>query len=181
MKKDYSIGEFREFLDTLRDNEDLNFSTARNIKNSTTLLLNSYVDGVLVDENFDVRELDVDHLIADHFRNADMPPSGATVQAYKSRYLSAVERFLSYKNSEKKMSDAENTFREPPLPSRIRRSLASKPVTVLNSEVRGDVETIDIPIPIRPGVILTLPSVPTDLTNEEAERIASILKVYARP
>jgi len=179
MSKDYSIGELREFLDTLIDNDDLNLSTARNIKNSTILLINSYIDGELVDEDTDVRELDVDLLITDHFRNAEAPPSTATVQAYKSRYLSAIERFLDYKKAEKKMSDDEHPVRV--VTTRVRRSFASKPVTVLNSEVRGDIETIDVPIPIRPGMILTIPGIPTDLTNEEAERIASILKVYARP
>jgi len=179
MSKDYSIGELREFLDTLIDNDDLNFSTARNLKNSTILLINSYMDGDIVDEDTDVRELDVDHLILDHFRNAETPPSNATVQAYKSRYLSAIEKFLEYKSAGKNMSNEEHPVRV--VSARVRRSYASKPVTVLNSEVRGDVETIDVPIPIRPGMILTIPGVPTDLTNEEAERIASILKVYARP
>lgn len=178
MKKDYSVGAFKVFLENIGELSDVNISTARNLRSTASLLLNSYVDGDIVDDSTDTRQFDVDSMIKDHFRNAETPPTSSTVQVYKSRYQSAIDKFIDYVKGDNAVSDEENpttrTFR-------TRRQLHGKAVTVLNSEVRGDIETIDVPIPLRPGMILTLPGIPTDLTNEEAERIASILKVYARP
>ncbi|KGT86145.1 hypothetical protein NG99_26655 [Erwinia typographi] len=178
MKEDYSINAFKIFLERLHEAPDVNEATARNLKNTSNLLLNSYHYLDLHDESSDIRNIEADHLIEDHFRNSETHPSSTTVQVYKSRYQSAVDKFLEYIKGGNSVSE-EDTSVVPNV--RTRKRLPARAVTVLNREVRGDTETIDVPIPLRPGMILTIPGIPTDLTNEEAERIASILKVYARP
>jgi len=185
MQKDYSIGAFKNFLETLGDDSDMNTATARNLKNTSLLLINSYVDDVFIDDETDIRNIETDAMIKDHFRNAENEPSSATVQVYKSRYQSAKEKFIEKidgvssveSNSVGRVRRSKVIFNNGPSRERIK----ANQVTVLNKDVRGDVSTIDIPIPLRPDMILTLPGIPTDLTNEEAERIASIVKVYARP
>jgi hypothetical protein len=184
METEYSISAFRRFLDTLHEASDINEATARNLKSTSNLLLSSYVDGIFTDETDDVREIDTDKLINEHFKDAITQPSSSTLQVYKSRYTSSLDKFLDYVDGDSSMNnDHEESVEQAPLRARRKRVPRdfSQPVSVLNGVVRGDTETIDIPIPLRPGVILTLPGIPTDLTNEEAERIASILKVYARP
>lgn len=185
MQKDYSIGAFKNFLDTLGDDPEMNAATARNLKNTALLLINSYVDDVFIDEKTDIREIETDAMIKDHFRNAENEPTSSTIHVYKSRYQSAKDKFLAHIDGGSNVTNSPLKFvRKKKVilntsPSRIKTE--ANPVTVLNSAVRGDISTIDIPIPLRPGMILTIPGIPTDLTNEEAERIASILKVYARP
>ncbi|MDJ0087716.1 hypothetical protein [Pantoea allii] len=185
MRTNKSIGDFKAFLETLNEIPELNGATARNLRNTSNLLLNCYVDGEILTDDDRVEHLDVDAVVDYYVRFSNQNPSPSTVQVYKSRLSSALEKFKSKFSGDDRMSTERNLELSDSLPSTRRRIRAerdfSQSVAVLNKDLRGDSETIDIPIPLRPGLILTIPSVPTDLTNEEAERIASILKVYARP
>ncbi len=185
MKSNNTIGDFKRFLENLNDFPDLNGATARNLRNTSNLLINSYVDGHIITDDDKVEALDVDTLVNYYVKHNEINPSPSTLQVYKSRLGSALDKFKTHISGESGMSVDKDLDLSESLPVYRRRSRLDRSydqsVVVLNKDVRGDKETIDIPIPIRPGVILTIPSVPTDLTNEEAERIASILKVYARP
>jgi hypothetical protein len=41
------------------------------------------------------------------------------------------------------------------------------------------VETVDIPVPIRPGVVVRLTGIPNDLTSSEARKLANVVLALA--
>ena len=43
----------------------------------------------------------------------------------------------------------------------------------------GQVSTIDIPVPVRPGVIVRIVGIPADVTTAEAHRIANVIRALA--
>lgn len=195
--KDKSVEEFKDFLNSLVSLNIVRDATARNLRNSSFRLLTV----VREEESSDVTTLDINALAERYERETEPTPTFSSMTAYKSRMASAIQKFVSYlagesmsisgkdnkdfdeneflmdiNREEKKLND---NVKLPPPPRRQR------PSAINDSSQGGDnsknFESIDVPIPLRPGMILTIPGIPTDLTNEEAERIASILKVYARP
>lgn len=165
---DISVRALSGFIEALPLMGAVGDSTLKNLRAVPKML--QYVDADVINfEDIDA-EATVDKFIEE--TNAQVGP--ASRGSYKSRINQAVKLYRNYlldpasivENQEKdviakKALPEINLLKEPAHPPS-----ASK---------------IDIPVPIRDGLILMIPGVPTDLTNEEAERIASILKVYARP
>ncbi|MCA1178865.1 MULTISPECIES: hypothetical protein [unclassified Pantoea] len=192
MSADFSSTAFRQFIEKLPELNLIGEATARNLRNSSLLLLS------VVEENeyTDIRNLNVDGLIKKYISTAESEPSEASIQAYKSRFNSAVSKFIDFQlgvnlppDDEEDLigEDAQVEVKKKPLP-RIRRSVVEARMQQesnsqqLTQNVMSS-HTFSAPLLLRPktGLTIEIKGLPLDLTNEEAERIASFLKIYARP
>ncbi|EPO2869083.1 TPA: hypothetical protein ACHKVW_004742 [Escherichia coli] len=170
-KSNVSVQAFKDFLEELMSLNIMKEATARNLKNSSARLLTV----VQEEEMGDVTQLDVNEL-AERYINATEPkPSDSSITAYKSRMESAIKKFVAFQSGE-----------EIPYTPIDKESSEEKDLTGEPTKVEGKanaLHTYDLPVVLRPesGVTVTIKGVPNDITNEEAERISSILKVYVRP
>ncbi|MDK2375276.1 hypothetical protein [Serratia fonticola] len=192
MKPDYSLRAFVAFLSE-DGNDDVNSdATWRNLKN-TGLLLSAYVTQ---EESFGINTVDPDILIERHLKANDTFMSSATKHTYKSRFNSAVGRFIKHQNDLLGLPTNINdvirnrhlagfqdvTSRIPVLRNTAAVIRSQGPKSSFPVEI-ADNQTFNAPILLRPetGLMVQITGIPLDITNEEAERIASFLKLYVRP
>ena len=176
-EKNLSVQAFKEFLDSLLTLDLVKEATARNLKNSSARLLTV----VSEDEMDDVRKLNVDTLAQRYIRRTDPIPSPASMISYKSRTDSAIKKFIAYQTED--VIPYHAVDKESHSHSEVNEcnELITENINVEEKVVT--LPTYDLPVVLRPelGVTVTITGIPNDITKEEAERIASILKVYVRP
>lgn len=166
-----SVSAFKDFLESLLSLNIMKEATARNLKNSSTRLLTVVTE----EEMEDVTKLDVNALAERYIEVTEPKPTDSSITAYKSRMESAIKKFVAYQTGEeipytpidKESNEDEDLIGES-------KKEESKVMTR---------HTYDLPVVLRPesGITVTIKGIPNDITNEEAERISSILKVYVRP
>lgn len=167
--KDISVEALAAFVGSLPLVGGVGDSTLKNLKPVPKML--KYVDPFIINfEEIDA-EATVEKFIED--TNAQVGPSSRS--SYKSRINQAIKLYKNF------LADPNSIFENQESEVKVKKQLPQTLVLPPQLPSESKQSTIDIPVPIRDGIILTIPGVPTDLTNEEAERIASILKVYARP
>lgn len=195
MTTDYSSDEFKKFVDVLPDLHLIADATARNLRSTSLLLLST----VYENQYSDVRDIDVDSLINDYLEMAEAEPSESSIQTYKSRFNSAISKFVDFQvgklTSLSLPSDGSDDnvsqLAAEPLKKRIRRGSVNlieklekqKPLPLPEKPNEKTFDVFSAPMLLRPqtGLSIEIKGLPLDLTNEEAERIASFLKIYVRP
>ncbi|QMK46456.1 hypothetical protein HVX72_12655 [Citrobacter sp. RHB21-C05] len=165
--KNFLISEFKEWLQNLPELNIVNDATARNLRDSSLRLLTVLgPDGV----DGDIRDYSVASMADMYAQSAESKPSDSSLQAYKSRMQSAVDKFIAYQNGElegdKQIQPAKKE----------RNKVASKKKT---SEDDSGIKTFELPIPLRGELIVTIGNLPRDLTKEEAKRISLIVESFA--
>ncbi|VEI69420.1 Uncharacterised protein [Serratia fonticola] len=173
----FSVTKLQEFLEMLTTLDVVNENTARNLKNSTARLLTVLND----EEKDDVTKVDVDALAKRYMETSESKPSDSSIAAYRSRTETAIKKFIAYQEAGKIL------YR--PLSKNDEVEVNREDTIVLGDQepetlkVASNISTFSLPVIIRPeqGISVTISGIPTDLTNNEAELIASILKVYVRP
>lgn len=195
MTTDYSSDEFKKFVDMLPDLHLIADATARNLRSTSLLLLST----VYENQYSDVRNMNVDSLINDYLEVAEAEPSESSIQTYKSRFNSAISKFVDFQEgkltslslpSDGSGDDVSQPSAEP-AKKRIRRGSVNlieavekqKHLPLPEKTVEKSVDVFSAPMLLRPktGLSIEIKGLPLDLTNEEAERIASFLKIYVRP
>ncbi|WP_343463472.1 hypothetical protein [Pantoea sp.] len=195
MSTDYSSDEFKKFVDALPDLHLIADATARNLRSTSLLLLSTIYEN----QYSDVRDINVDSLINDYLEMADAEPSESSIQTYKSRFNSAIAKFVDFQegniNSLSLPSDGSDDnvsqHAAEPAKKRIRRSSVNlteklekkKTLPLTEKTIEKSFDVFSAPMLLRPqtGLSIEIKGLPLDLTNEEAERIASFLKIYVRP
>ncbi|HED2256898.1 hypothetical protein ACU6YH_16205 [Klebsiella aerogenes] len=172
MDNRYSSQAFFDFLYALPSLRLLKDATARNLKNSALLLL-SAVD---LNSEDDIREFDVEQLIDRYIENQNPKPTESSIQNYRSRFKSAVKKFDEYVSVGTVLDRSEDDNEFAGLDAVEEKIEKSKPVP------DEKVKTFNLPVLLRPetGALITIQNLPTNFTEEEAERILSILKAYIR-
>ncbi|WP_315784913.1 hypothetical protein [Bradyrhizobium sp. SZCCHNPS1003] len=174
------------FLDWLAGKGMMNAQTAASRKAAVNTLL-SALDA---DETADVTKLNLDD-VARRFMNkrpGEVKPD--SVKVYKSRVQSAIADFKSYRADPlnfrvalvPKPSNvrAEKATTQPIAPSPIATSAAvhqgapTHHVFVSPSEIE-----IVVPIPIRANTIVKIVGLPSDLTKQEAAKLANVIQAFA--
>ncbi|MED5697572.1 hypothetical protein [Enterobacter ludwigii] len=160
----YSYEEFDKFLNELTTLGIVNEATARNLKDASLRLLATYDPS---DEE-DVRDLDLDEIVNRYSETSGVDVSNASLQAYKSRLSSAIKKFIDYQKDNQIDDEQEDSA------YLLKKRSPSRKVTSAT-----EVKTFELPIPIRDGLILRVHNLPMDLTIDEADRIANIIKSFA--
>lgn len=168
MENNYiSVKALSDFIEGLPSMGAVGDSTLKNLRAVPKMLLHVNHD---VDH---FESINAEETVEKFIAETGAQVGDASRSSYKSRINQAIKLYKNY------LIDPMSIFE-----SQEKEVTTKKPLPKINlpqHAINPASTTIDIPVPIRDGLILMIPGVPTDLTNEEAERIASILKVYARP
>lgn len=180
MAKNYSADAFFKFMDYLNKKALLKPATARARKAAGSKMLAVLED----EEKQDLREIDIDDL---HERFTNKSGTGYTptsLQVYKSRFKSALQDFIRFTDnpsgfkpalSQRDMSKgaASGTKRK----KKRRQLKTAHPATVVAPPLTG---TIVFPVPLRPDLTVEIHNVPSDMTEQEADKIAAVVKALAQ-
>lgn len=159
---DYSISNFLVFLDEL--DKYINPETSRNITLTAKRLLDNRDSGLEL--STDIRNVDFEKIVAREYAESNI--SEKAKKTYVGRMNSGLRYFIQYLNGEKVhvvrggIKAVRKTMRE-----------------MVEKTVPEPTKTFVLPIPIREGLILNISNLPLDLTEEEADKIARIIKSYA--
>ncbi|WP_262862995.1 hypothetical protein [Morganella morganii] len=85
-----------------------------------------------------------------------------TAKTYRSRFKSAVDKFIDVTEGKE-----------------LKQVAKRKSPAKINVQDEDGVKTFSLPIPLRENLIVAIENLPRDLSEEEAERIATIIKSFA--
>lgn len=188
MKPDYSSDAFKAFLSEQMQSDISNDATLRNLKNTGLLLMGNVGDS----EFSDMRTVSADELIARHLDVSNTEMSDGSQKTYKSRFNSAVGRFIQHQDGKHGLqSNLKDVIRNTALDGldlpQLTDVMQSKRPTPSAQNAAlpipsNKVDVFSVPILLRPktGLTIQITGIPLDITNEESELVASILKAYVR-
>ncbi|CAI1082871.1 Uncharacterised protein [Serratia quinivorans] len=166
----YSAQNFERFLHNLPSSNIVSEATARNLRDASLRLL-GHISGL--DEIEDVRNLKVEDLIERLRLASEGAVSSTSMQAYKSRFQSALDKFIAFENG-----DLTPTIDEMRHNTQMGKTRMTPQRKIVKQEC--DTKTFELPIPLRNDLLLRIENLPLDLTKEEAAKISKIIEAYAR-
>jgi site-specific recombinase XerC len=190
MNGDYSADGLSQFFEYVAQKGLMNSETIRGRRVATQKILEILQDN----EKLDLRKIDKD-LVFQRFMNLrgrDYNPQSLAV--YKSRFASALNDFFSWNEDPLGFRPAAGLKIKQAVVSKVGKAKAALPVkkaaqstTELSvNPVKLDApsthkhtELIDLPIPLRPGVMVHVTGLPLDLSADEAKKISGIVSAYA--
>jgi hypothetical protein len=180
MTQDYSRQAVLKFLDHLADKGLANRATVVSRKAAVNTLLSILSD----DEASDLRKLDVDDLLLRFFNLKGEGFKPASLNVYKSRLNSVLSDFERYRQNplgfksrvtaRDKVGRAKADARDAD-DNKLAPAKSKRPAQPEKVEEQVAFEKIDFPIPIRPGVIVKVTGIPSDLTPDEAVKIGNVI------
>lgn len=188
MSTDYSEQALSTFLDWLGDKGLVKQATAKSRKIAALKIL-SALDG---HEKIDLRSLDRDATFQRFVNKLGSDFTPDSLVTYKSRFTSALEDFLRYKEnpagfkpglssrSARKTKGSSDTGRKPSISSKTKNS-HSTDINQQQQHTTVDISKFVFPIPLRDGVVVQIHNIPSNLTAAEAERISAVIKALAIP
>lgn len=182
---DYSREALLEFLDYASEKGLMNSNTASSRKVSSGALL-SILDPA---EALDLRTLDLDDLMR-RFSNINSKKySPGSLRVYLSRLKTSLEDFIRYQNNPAgfRLTGPVKQDKKQPTPKRTTSAQLQPSEKPKNQEVEapmpsasiGRRSTINVPIPLHGSCFVTIHGLPIDLTEQEAARIANVIKALA--
>ncbi len=181
----YSVKSLVEWIEHAGDRGLMNKSTSIGKKAAVSeVLLNS---GILQDfEKDDVRNFEPEEIFLRYMnRRSNKYPPG-TLKTYRSRMKSSIDLFLKYK--ENPLSFSANSHKK----KVVKKETAPKPSSKSNMETQGaltvvskdeatnEVETFDLPVPIRDGkYMVTISNIPKNINEEDVKRISAVIRAYS--
>lgn len=190
MEKDYSLDALEQFLDYASNKGLLKKNTALSRKRAALKILDVLDD----QEKRDLRRVDVEHAFErfSNLQGREFKP--ASLQVFKSRLKSALTDFFAYTDSPAtfKPTGRQRTRSASKIDGKDSEQTANRKANRLNeqsekAETRGiqaeatPSDHLVIPIPLRDGLTVKIHNIPADLTKQESEKIAAIIKAYAMP
>ena len=173
---DYSEDAFRDFL--------RQGAMAGAIRPGTARARKMAADQLLVQlrayERRDLRQLDVDELCTRFHKLQGSTIRPETLQIYNERLKAGLRDFFSWTDNPNNFSSVEGetpevqlvAARDDPGQARAREELALNPPRSPHQI---------FPVPIREDLVVYLQNVPLDLTPQEADRIAGVIRALAQP
>lgn len=199
-ERDYSLSGLNKFLDYALDKGLMKKETASGRKRAANQIL-----GILDEhELHDLRQVNLE-TTASRFANlqgSNFKPS--SLQVYVSRTKSAVQDFISYvddpinfkssvnvrggsgnggsKKSQPKQRDTKKTDLTTSSQAPAHHASISTHGTSSQAQTAGTIPgTLVFPVPIRADLIVNISNIPSDLTEQEAAKIAAVVKALAVP
>ena len=176
MAKDYSEASFSKFMRQSVVSGLINPATLRARKLAAEQLLAELKSH----ERQDLRLVDLDELCSRFHKLEGSSIRPESMDLYKSRLRDALDDFIAWtddpgnfvpKESEQKQL-REQLKREPEGHKRAREELALNPP-------RNPHQIF--PVPIREDLVVYIQNVPLDMTRQEADKIAAVVKALASP
>ncbi|NIY91118.1 hypothetical protein [Vibrio diazotrophicus] len=167
----YSVENYKSFIDYIENNQLVKESTLVNWKSAPLNVLSV----LSPEEGKDLTQFTVDELVETFKTRNGKDLSEGTVTTYRSRLNKGLTEFFNYVRlgddyePHAKTSDIQSSKNEKPS-----AAPTNKPEQV--KVKKETVETYTLPFPLRAGVMVKITDLPTNLTAEEAERIAAFVK-----
>lgn len=185
MEKQYSELELTNFLDYLVAKGLTNESTARGRKAAAVKVLSALDEH----EKIDLRQLDRESAFQRFVNKFGKDFSPDSLTTYRSRFNTALDDFLRWSENPagfKPNISAARTQRKVQEGGEVKTSPRLKSSEKSSSDVgmpsvQQRQSHFEFPIPIRADLIVRIQHLPMDLTQEEAERIAGVIKALALP
>ncbi|MEW7987705.1 MAG: hypothetical protein AB2805_07160 [Candidatus Thiodiazotropha sp.] len=184
MDKNYSLDALATFLDYAAEKGLVKRNTATSRKRAAFKILSVLEDS----EKSDLRNIDVDHTF-DRFTNlqgTEFKPD--SLKVFKSRLRSALTDFFAYVESPStfKPSGAQrnSTKRSGAESNQTQKKQADSGNTTIKKDEHTGTHTpqhLVIPIPLRDELTVKVHNIPADLSKQESEKIAAIIRAYAMP
>lgn len=178
---DYSRESLLLFLDYLGDKGHQNKNTVFAKKAAANNML-AILDG---SEAGDLRNIDLD-AVATRFNNLKGSKyTPESLQVYKSRTSKALEEFFRYKENPANFKSALPAGKPKSKSATAERGAARPPSITQSDKGVHDMgsgartSTLNVPVALRPGCIIQLNGIPTDLSKAEAQKIANIVVAMA--
>lgn len=186
MSSDFSREAVLEFLDFMANKGLMNRATAVSRKAAVNTLLSI----LSPEEASDIRGLKIDDLVMrfNNLKPREFKPD--SLRVYKSRLNSVIEDFERYKadplSFKPKITPKDRSDKASKNGGESQRT-ASRHFETGGAEATGlafvkdksssadEIQSIVFPIPIRPGVIVRVAGIPSDLTPEEAQKIGNVV------
>ena len=174
----FSRADLLKFLDFLQDKGLMNADTVGSRRVAVTAVL-----GILdEDEASDVRTVDMDSLMTRFVNKKGNGFKPESLKLYKARASKALEDFVFYKKDPLSFKPGLTTRGTKSAAENTREAKDSQDVTrpQKTAQTQGlGTETLVFPIPIRPGVVIKIAGIPSDLTTSEAKRVSSVIMALA--
>ncbi len=176
MSKDYSEAQFNSFMRQSVQSGIINPQTARSRKLAAEQLLTELKSH----ERNDMRLVDCEELCSRFHKLQDSTIRPESLDVYKSRLRDALADFIAWTDNPESFQPKESEFKatrellknEPEEHKQAREELALDPP-------RSPLEIF--PVPIREDLVVYIQNVPLDMTSEEAEKIARVVRALAVP
>ena len=174
--RDYSEAAFLEFLRQGTVAGVIRPGTARSRKKAAEQLLVQLKSN----ERLDLRQLDVDELCTRFHKLQGSTIRPETLQIYNERLKAGLRDFFRWIEDPNSFTSVEGETPEVQLvAARDDPGQASAREELVLNPPRSPHEIF--PVPIREDLVVYLQNVPLDLTPQEAERIARVVKALAEP
>lgn len=173
MPTDYSVDELLEFLSHAAQRGLMPSATSQALAVSSRRVL----DILRPDERNDLRRLDIDAVVK-RFGNKhakDFNPS--SLKEYGRRVHRAIELFLRWR------ADAAAFSVKTRSTATVRKKEKGATPTAADPAVASDLTTLTTgsgyqsAFPVRPGMVVTILNIPTDLSKAEADRLAQFINM----
>lgn len=184
MSSGYDAKDLRGFLEYALDK---GLGKAETLK-SRIVSVGRIIDTVGEEEFHDLREVDTDHIM-ERFQNLEGTKfSPGSLGSYKSRLKSSISDFIRYKEDPASYRPTRTRIRKMKPKSLISESQESgaddrskENSASLHREttVQANVQSTDLPLPIRANCIVRISGLPHDLKQTEAQRIANVVLAMA--
>ena len=181
-----SFFEFHEFLKDGLERKVINKETAKSWQYAWNyvkeLLPQSAIDDVL-----SVTEEQINSVVEQYCNGTTSKRTydPKTVAVYKSRLRNSLVEFKKYLNSPATYTyDVERRSNQASLQEFIQSRVGSLNLfdtpNPLKTSPKIPLNSLSIPIPIRPDCVIEVSGIPFDLTTDEAERIKKVIMAYTK-
>lgn len=178
MANGYSMDDLLEFLAHASDKGLMPAATATALGVASRNVLG------LLDpaEREDLRKVEIDGTIRRFTNKRAKDFSPASLKEYGRRVHRAIDLFLSWRGDPANFTvktRTTSTNRKKDRANRLESRAAPIDDTTLTDIPSHDAGGYKSAFPIRPGTVITISNIPSDLTNAEAERLAKFVKMLA--
>lgn len=179
MTTEYSVEDLLEFLNHASDRGLIPAATAQALGVACR-----NVFGILSgDEKQDVRVVDVDTVFKRFANKRAKEFNPSSLKEYRRRVSRALDLFKNWRESPADFSVKTRTNTQRKAKQNVTKMvvpglLSDDDATVTTPFAAGD-DAYQSSFPIRPGRVITLLNVPTDLSVAEADRLAQFVKMLA--
>jgi len=130
------------------------------------------------DETSDVRAIDLDAAMSRFANKREGDFSPDSLRVYKSRVLNAIEDFARYRENPAGFKPGV-VMRQRSAPKPASSPVQPQQRAQISVDESVQPGAVSFPIPIRPGTVVKLVGIPSDLTRREANKIANIVMALA--
>jgi len=178
MEPDYSRDALMKFFGYLASKGLVNSNTVAARKAAANKML------TVLDENeaSDLRNLDLDKVATQFFNLHGKEFTPDSMVTYKSRLKSGIDDFIKYTTNPASFKPDAPRPRSPNKgdnPDAKNVNGSGEPNSNRNGGRDFQSNETAFPIPVRPGLVVKLVGLPSDLTKKEAQRIANVVLAFA--